>query len=607
MDHFLNSIGIIIFAAAFCQYLSWRLRLPNIILLTSAGLLLGPVSSLVNPQHLFGENLEVLIELVVVVLLFEGGLNLKFDELKGVSSGVNRLISFGLILNGTITSLAAHYIGKLSWPVSLIIGSILVVTGPTVIIPILRHVNLGEKLSKYLKWEAIVNDPLGILLTTCIYQYLAFQADGQHVLILFSIAKAILISAVITFSAGYGLKYLFDKTQFPDFLKVPTVLSTTLLVFIVAKNFQDGAGLLAVTSLGVFYANKDMLVIKNLKKFNESISVFSVSLIFILMASSIDLKLLTSLKPSHLLFIVSVLFVTRMLAIVIATFKSDMKVKESVLVGFFGPRGIVAASIAGIIGVRLEMVGIPDSEYILPIVFAVICSTVLVHSSLLGLVAKLLDFNTEKGKGLVILGSSLWSLDLAKILQKHDVKVLISDSNWDRLKHARYLGLNCHYGEIVQAVQEGEINLGAYSNLLACTDNNSYNIYACNFLAEDFGLNNVHQIPIENGHNHAHNNKQESQNKDKMLISSFTEKSYYGWGFKATPITKEFKLEDFKQNPDNHDAVFVMLVKPSKSVRFVSDQDKLKVSPGELLISFYDKSKAMLDDADEKAASLEMK
>ena len=495
---------------------------------------------------------------------------------------MKRLVSLGILFNAALTTLAAYYIAGLSLGVSLILASILVVTGPTVIIPILRQVNLCNRLNKYLKWEAIINDPIGILFTLVIYEYLVYQHLNSELVILYAIPKAIIYSLLCTFLVGYSLKFLFEKTHFPDFLKVPTVLSTILLIFILAKNLQDGSGLLAVTSLGIFFANQKMLVLGELKKFKESISVFSVSLVFILMAASINLDILNRLDYHHYIFIFFVVVLIRVLSIVFSTLASDMKFKEALLIGSFGPRGIVAASIAGIIGTRLQHFNIPDGEMILPIVFAVIFSTVLVHSLAIEPLAKLLGFDTSKGKGFVIVGASKWSIDLAKLLEDYGVPVLITDSNWNRLKLARNYNLKYYYGEIAMSVQEAELALGDYSYLLVSTDSNAYNLYVANTLAEDFGANNIFQIPLDNQVNMITGDKD-------LKFNTLKEKIHYGWAFKATPITKEFTMKDFYNLDENKDAVNVLTIKADKSISFVSDHKQVNVKEGDLLVSFFDK------------------
>ena len=162
----LNAFGIIIFFATLCQYLAWKIRVPAIVLLTITGLILGPLTNTIKPSEIFGDLFHIFIELAVVILLFEGGLNLRFKELKGVSVGIKRIISLGVLFNGVLTACAAHYIANITWEVSAILGGILIVTGPTVIMPMLRHVKLNKKINQYLKWEGIVNDPLGVLIVT---------------------------------------------------------------------------------------------------------------------------------------------------------------------------------------------------------------------------------------------------------------------------------------------------------------------------------------------------------------------------------------------------------------------------------------------------------
>lgn len=585
----LNSIGLILFAATFTQWLSWQLKIPAIVFLTIAGLLMGPVFHLVDPEHLCGHLFHIIIEFAVVILLFEGGLNLRLRELKGVSFGIKRLITLGILINGLLIAAASHYIGGLDWKISAIIGSILVVTGPTVIIPVLRQANLPKRINQYLKWEAIINDPLGVLIVAIVYQYITYE--GSKLLtdvILISFAKAILFTLFIVFALGASIKYLFDKTRFPDFLKIPTILSTILLVFIISKQVQDGSGLLAVTLLGMYFANKRMLVLADLRKFKESVSVFSVSLVFILLSASIDFKILQMLSLRHVTFILLVVFVIRLASIMVATLGSDMRLEERFLVGWFGPRGIVAASVAGIMGLRLESLGFESASFILPIVFSIVCLTVLIHGLSLDYVSKILNVHIGSGKGLVISGSSPWSTELALVLQSRGIPALIVDSTWYKLQRPRQNGVNTHYGEIVVDVENGSLDLTEYSYLLAATDSNSYNALVCSSLMEDFGYKNVYQLPLDELKPSNLGELPVAQSKqaldDDLLFDNLKQKFHYGWKFKHTTLTESFSYDKFRDNLNNFDSIHLMVIHPDKRIEFSTKDSKPKA--GDTIISF---------------------
>lgn len=591
----LNIIGLILLAAILAQYIAWNIKVPAIILLTLFGFVLGPILNWVQPREVFNHLFDPLIEFAVVVLLFEGGLNLKFKTLRDASFGVKRLITLGVIFNGLITTCAAHYIAGLSWQISSVIGSILIVTGPTVIIPILRQVNLPKKISQYLRWEAIVNDPLGVLITAIVYQCITYDgSDSTMSVAVMALIKALGFASLITFIIGPLVKYIFDKTRFPDFFKVPSVLAIILLIFIVSKKIQDGSGLLAVTLLGMYFANKEMLVLSDLRKFKESISVFSVSLVFILLSASIDLSILQSLNFKHIVFVLLVVLVLRLVAIFSATMASDMKWQERILIGWFGPRGIVAASVAGIIGLRLQEHHLAGAEYILPIIFSIVCLTVLIHGVTLAPIANALCLNMSEGKGLVIAGASTWATELAKTLQELGVPVMIVDSTWYKLKGPRQIGINTHYGEIIMDVEEGHLDLNEYDHLLAATDSNSYNTLVCNSLAEDFGRNNVYQLPLDKAPGKIEElpTSQGGQvlESEELLFENLKQKLYYGWDFRKTTLTDEYSYERFKKDFNDIDSTHLMIIDKNKSIQFIVNPQKMNAKSGDTIISFTEKS-----------------
>ena len=168
------AIALVLVLGVSMQWLAWRFRLPAIALLTVCGLLVGPVFGLLDPVHEFGGGLQTIISLSVAVVLFVGGLNLRFHELTHAASGVRRLVYLGVPLGFALYSLATHYVGGLSWPVALVFGAIIVVTGPTVILPLLRQTALRSRIASYLKWEAIINDPIGALLAVRVFEYFLY-------------------------------------------------------------------------------------------------------------------------------------------------------------------------------------------------------------------------------------------------------------------------------------------------------------------------------------------------------------------------------------------------------------------------------------------------
>lgn len=592
--HILNSIGILLLASMLGQYLGWRFKIPSIVIFILFGVLLGPILGVLDPKVELGEGFNVFIEFAVVILLFEGGLNLKFKELKEVSFGVKRLTTAGVVVNFFLAFFAGQYIAGLSKPISAVIAAILVVTGPTVIIPLLRQAKLPKRVSQYLKWEGIINDPLGVLLVTLVYEYIFLAGqDGAFEVIALSLFKAVVFSIIITFAFGNSIQFIFNKTNFPDFLKVPFILSIILMIFIISKQIQDGSGLLAVTMLGMFFANKKLLVFAELKKFKESVSVFSVSIIFILLSASIKFSFFAELNLRQIFFILFLTLACRLIAIFLVTFYSKMSWQERIFVGWIGPRGIVAASVAGIIGLRLSALGYEEAELILPIVFSVIICTVIVHGLSLSKVAQWLGLNVKCGKGVVIAGSSPWATDLALELKELEVNSLIIDSAWYKLKTPRQLGLDTYFGEAVSSLEEGEIDLTEYSYLLAATDNNSYNALVCTTFSEDLGLNNVYQIPLGNDSDTVIEDLPDS--KTGQVIDTEISTVYkgnikelfnQGWSFKRTTIREEYTLENYLEDHKPDITINLLKIDKEKNISFITDSEDVKAKDGETIISF---------------------
>lgn len=572
------------------QYIAWRFKIPAIVLLLISGLLLGPVFALVDPQEIFHDFFHVIVEFAVVILLFEGGLQLHVNDLQGAVIGIKRLVSIGVILNGVLTTVLAHYVAGLSWPISSIIGFILVVTGPTVIIPVLRQSKLPKKITSYFKWEGIINDPLGVLLVTLVYQFVTFHGQGSALNETFlAILRAIVFSVGISYIVGAALKALFERSKYPDFLKVPTVLSVILIIYVVSKEIQEGSGLLAVTLLGMFFANSNMRVFKELKKFKESISVFSVSLLFVLLASSIDIVDLKSLDHHHLLFVVAVVLFTRFVSVFAATIGAPMSWQERTLIAWFGPRGIVAASMAGILAFRLYPYFGDEANLILPIVFAVICGTVFVHCLTLVPFAKLLGITRGNTNGLIIVGASPWATELAGLLKEAGVPVMITDTSWYKLKRVRQFGINTHYGEIITDLEQGDLDLCDYSYVLAATESASYNTMVCTELAEDLGRVNVYQLPLEDDSKIEEiPSSQDAQVLDNEVLEyqNLQQRFYYGWTFNQTEITAEFSYSNFLEQYSELNPIHLLTIHKDKTVSFVLDESYANAKVGDTVISF---------------------
>jgi NhaP-type Na+/H+ or K+/H+ antiporter len=524
--------------------------MPAIILLIGIGLIVGPGLNFLEPEQLFGEFLHPFVELSVSIILFEGGLNLKWQELNEVSFGIKRLISLGLILNFLLGSCAAHYILHVPWEISCLLGAMLVVTGPTVILPLLRQAHLNKKINSYLKWEGIINDPLGVLLTTFCYQFvLYYDSTIAFSMVLISLLKTVFLSCTIALGTAVCLKNFFNRLMVPDYIKVPILLSSILIIYIISTIIQNGSGLLAVTILGIYLGNSDINIVKDLRKFKESISLLALSIVFVVLSANIEFEMLKTLHFKNIVYILAISFLIRPVAIYLSTLGSDINYRERTLIGFFAPRGIVAASMAGIISLRLSHQGYENVEFILPTIFLIIITTVIVHSFSLKPFAGLLGLQVKSKNGIIMVGCSEWTIALSKLLQDLKIPVLITDNVHHRLLKARKQDLAVHYGDVITEIEEDEIDLNVYDTIFAFSENESYNNLVAESVTEDFNRSDIFQLPVSENLKSADENLSKLKNlivNPELNFTIIEEKFCNHWVFKKTKISSEFTYEDYK-------------------------------------------------------------
>lgn len=501
MEHaILQLVAGVAVAGVAAQWLSWRLHVPSILALLAFGLAIGPVFQWVKPASILGPVMSPAIGMAVAIIVFEGGLNLNLRELKSAGSGVTRLVFLALPLNWILGAAAGHYLGGLSWPVAVLFGSLLVVTGPTVIMPLLRQAKLEPRASAFLKWEGIVNDPIGATLALLILSVLlTLHREGQNLGHLSGLAGRAVAGAAIAGALGlalpYVLRYGFRRDLVPEYLKTPLLLAGALGVYAAGEAIQAETGLVGATVFGVALANIEITGLQELRRFKESLTVFLVSGLFILLSANIDPAVVRHVSWPIVLSAAAILFLVRPLAIGLATLGARMTWRERLLVGWIGPRGVVAAAVAGLASEQLVRGGYPDGALVLPMVFCVIAATVVLHGLSLGPLARALGLASDAPPGLLIVGASPWTTALARALRGLGVPTLIVDPAFEALRPARQDGLPTARVEILSAVGERIIDLRDLDYLYAATDDDAYNALVCTRFAGEMGRERVHQPP----------------------------------------------------------------------------------------------------------------
>lgn len=489
-------VGIIIFGVG-AQWLAWRTKLPAILLLLIAGILAGPVTGLLNPDVLMGDLLGPFISISVGIILFEGGLSLRFSELRDIGGAVIKLVSIGVIVNWIISSVFAYFLFGLDTELAILLGAILVVTGPTVIIPLIRQVRPTGQVGAVLKWEGIVIDPIGAMLAVLVFEAIFTSSLGEATsLALANIFKTIFFGALIGL-AGAGLIYiLLKRYMLPDFLQNPVTFMVVLTVFALSNLFQHESGLLATTVMGIALANQKSARIQHIVEFKENLRVLLLSALFILLAGRVELsELVSHLNWAALAFVGILILVARPLSVYLSTIGSKLNNKEKIFLSWMAPRGVVAASISALFAIELVQNGYSEAEQLVPIVFIIIISTVAVYGLTAPALARYLGVAKPVPRGFLILGAHEWARKIASLLDRFGFKVLLADSNWSNINKARQKGLDTYYGNLLAEYAIDEINLDGIGKLLAVTPNDEVNSLAVIRFAEIFGTSEVFQLP----------------------------------------------------------------------------------------------------------------
>lgn len=490
---FAGLIGVGVFA----QWLASRLKIPAIILFLAFGLILGPVLGWLRPQQIFGDLLSPMISLAVGLILFEGGLSLKFHEVKRLGRPLLRLIVGGLVLSFGLTTLAAHFLAGFSWATASVTGAILVVTGPTVIKPLLRQAGLHRRPARLLKWEGIVNDPFGAILAVLALEASLFFSEGAESLHYhpFSIPFRLLGSIVIGCFTAWFLAKAMDRRWIPEHLKAPGILAAVVIVFAASDLLFPEAGLLAVTFMGIVFANLDSANVEDVRKFKEEIATLLVPMLFLVLSSKLQWQALAGLSLGAFSFILAVIFVIRPLSIGTALWNSGLPKADRLLIAWIAPRGIVAAAVAGAFEPKLTAAGYQDAEFLVPVMFAIVLLTVLLHGLSIRPLAQKLGLASKQGDGLLLVGCSRWSIHFASTLQQAGCPVVMVDQNWRDASQARLAGLEVYYGDVLNEEVLDDLPLERLGWALTATTDDAYNALASRQLTKVVGREQSLQLP----------------------------------------------------------------------------------------------------------------
>lgn len=569
------------------QWIAWRTRMPAIVVMAIAGLLVGPIFGLINPQQSMGDLYSPIITFAVAIILFEGSLNLDFKEIKGFGRPVARIVTFGAFIAWIAGSLAAHYIAGLSWEVAFIIGGLFIVTGPTVILPLLRQARLKPRAAAILKWEGIVVDPFGALLAVFAFEVIKFinsEVTAKAMLLFFG---ASLFSVLLGWGTSRILGTAFEKGWVPEYLKAPILFGLVLFVFVLSDEIMHETGLLAVTAMGMTMANMHLTTLEDIRNFKENISVLLISGIFVMLTASLDPHILIEiLNPKIILYVLAMLFVVRPLSIWVSTIGTDLTNREKTLIGWIAPRGIVALTVSGYFATILLENGYEDAELLTALTFALVFATVIVHGFSIGWLAKKLNLTTPIESGVVLIGSTRFVAELAKNISTAGHKVLVVEDSWGGLSNARKLSVPTYMGDILSEHTGYHLDLTPYRYMLAMTKTDTYNSHVCADFTPDLGRDLLFQTTTHKRSGGQQFNLATGQFlfTPNLSIHELDDRINQGHVFRKTLLTKQYSYTQYLRERDDQ-SILLYIQRANGDLEFYTAEKELQAQTGDTIVA----------------------
>ncbi|MFD1094532.1 cation:proton antiporter [Salegentibacter chungangensis] len=534
----LELAGIIILGIL-AQWLAWKLKIPAILPLILIGLSVGPIATLftedggklIEPiwngeSGLFpGESLFYFVSLAIGVILFEGGLTLRKGEILNVGPVIVKLITVAVIVTFIGAGIAAKVIFDLSWQISFLFAALIIVTGPTVITPILRNIPLRKDVSAILKWEGILIDPIGALVAVLVFEFISAGKGREFTeTALLEFGKIVLFGFTFGFTFAHGLAFAIKKNIIPHYLLNVLTLAAVLGVFVLSDSFAHESGLLAVVIMGMVMGNINLPNLKELLYFKESLSVLLISILFILLAANINMEDLYLVFNTKALWLFAVVvFLVRPLGVFVSSIGSSLKFNEKLFISWVGPRGIVAAGIASLFGLELASQGVEGAEYITPLVFMVVLGTVLLNATTARFFAQLVGVFLKNSEGILIIGASDISRIIGEYLKRHNRHVVLVDNNGTNIRKAKELGLEAIQENVYSDDLINNIELNDIGYLMAMTSNSEINKNAINKFKKHFGENGSFRVVSSDEMNNPEDNPKEglfSQTDDYIKLTN---------------------------------------------------------------------------------------
>lgn len=550
-----------------CQWLAWRVKLPAIIFLLLTGIIAGPVLQLVSPDKILGDLLFPFVSLSVAVILFEGSLTLKYREICGMQTVLRNMLTIGLCVTWAITTLATRWALGLDWELCFLFGAISVVTGPTVIAPMLRTVRPKASIANILRWEGIVIDPIGASLAVLVYEFI-IAGGGRDAIgsTVYTFGLIVLIGFVVGALGGYLFGIALRRHLIPEYLHNLSALALVFGTFALSNLLQAESGLVTVTVLGIWLANMPGVDMEDILDFKESLSVLLISLLFIILASRLDFVEFTQLGWSAVIVLLAIQFLARPLNIMVSARGSSLTWPERHLLAWIAPRGIVAAAVAALFAMQLEQAGVAGASSLVPLTFLIIIGTVLLQSFTARPIALWLGVAEPEPRGILFVGANRVARAMAVSLQQHDFRVLLADAGWENISKSRMAGLPTYFGNPISDHADRHLDLIGIGHMFAMSRREEHNVNAVLHYRLDLGSEKVFALQIHAEGQLDEKWKVAEKDRGKMLFGGHVTYAVlgdildHGGQIKTTGLSDSFNYEQWQEQQKQRQGIALFAI-----------------------------------------------
>ena len=624
-DSILIDITTVVVLGTGAQWLAWRFRLPSILLLLLAGFAAGPVLGILSPTALQSDWVFAFVSVSIGIILFEGGLSLRLSELREVGTSVLNLITLGVFITWAFGGLGAYYILGLNVSLSILLGAILTVTGPTVVIPLLRHVRPKGRVSTIAKWEGITIDPIGAILAVLVLETLLLIHEPSVATDAMSnafneVVHALLLEIVVALGVGVmgfaTLVLILSRRLVPDFLRNPVTLMIVVACFVLSNELRHESGLLTTTLMGIALANQPYASVQRIIEFKENLQVLLIGSLFIVLSARLELSALQYVDANALIFLGILIVIARPAAVFASTLGTKVKWEEQVFLSWMAPRGIVAAAVASLFAFELTDIFPQEAQALVPIVFLVIVGTVAIYGLTAAPLARWLDLAEPNPEGLLFVGAAPWVRKVAKFVQDElDQQVMLVDSNPEQVRAAERDHLPAERADALSESVLDELDMSGIGRLLITIPNDEVGSLTALHFSEIFETTDIYQLAARPDSRMADNDPIGAMPKHLRGRPLFGENTSYHTikeHFESGDALKVIRLSDdvpsekqqeyytFEDLREQHAGtnIIPLFVSRDGALEVVSELGQFTLRPGDQLIALVDGAIASPSETD---------